>query len=667
MIEGIDKEILDEFIKETMEELEGLDAQFISLEKNPKDSEVINSIFRGVHSIKGSSSFFNLNHVRTFAHKMENLLDDLRKGKRAVTREVIDLLLKGKDSLANMFTKLAAGDMADQLLDEEKDILSAVEKMMAVPEEVEKATPAEIFNKIQDLRKVLAEDGLLETPSVAALMTLVGDLRRIVLGEEAMSEGAVPRLGQILVEHGVVSDKDVTEALSAQKKLGEILVEQGKVTPDEIAKAAAEQRKKAEDVSLEKVAKEAEKQGDKKTSVKKTMRIEEEKIDGFMDLVGELIINAEVFNYIQKKLEMGVDLDKIVSEFKNANLEFNELTFKLQRGLGEVRKVSINGIFQKFPRMVRDLALSMGKQVDLALSGENLLVDKSLYEQLEAPLNHIIRNAVDHGLETTSERIAVGKDPVGKIQISAEETGGDFIITIVDDGWGMNAEKLKAKAIEKGLISQSAADTMSDKDAYRLIFMPGFSTAQKITDVSGRGVGMDVVLTAIKEVKGRVDIDTALGKGSRFSLIMPMSTTLITISGLLVAVGKERYIIPMEWVKESLRPAKEQISTVKKSGEVVEIRNTLYPLLRLGSFFGVKASKMNPWDGVVMVIEKDDKRCCFLVDEIIEEAQVVLKDLGKTFRDVKGILGGAILGDGKVGLALNVDGIMQESSLFQGS
>lgn len=665
MIEGIDKEILDEFIKETVEALDGLDAQFISLERNPKDSEVINSIFRGVHSIKGSSSFFNLNHVRTFAHKMENLLDELRKGKRNVTREAIDILLNGKDSLSNMFSRLSAGDMSDQLLDEDKVILSAVEAQLGAVEEAEKATPAQIFAKIQDLRKVLAEDGLLETPSVAALMGLVSDLRRLTLGEEAMQDGSVPRLGEILVEQGVINNGDVAEALSSQKKLGEILVEQGKATFEEIEKATEKQRKKADDTAKEKLVKETEKQTEKKTA-KKTMRIEEEKIDGFMDLVGELIINAEVFNYIQKKLTLGVDLDKIVSEFRNANMEFNELTFKLQRGIGEVRKVSINGIFQKFPRMVRDLALGMGKQVELTLTGENLLVDKSLYEQLEAPLNHIIRNAVDHGLETTDQRIAVGKGPAGKIHIGAEETGGDFIITITDDGHGMNADKLRAKAVEKGLISQSAADSMSDKEAYKIIFMPGFSTAQKVTDVSGRGVGMDVVLTAIKEVKGRADIETALGKGSTFSLIMPMSTTLITISGLLVAVGTERYIIPMEWVKESLRPSQGQISTVKKRGEVVEIRNTLYPLLRLGDFFGVKAKCDNPWDGVVMVIEKEDKRCCFLVDEIIEEAQVVLKDLGKTFRDIKGILGGAILGDGRVGLALNVEGIMQESSLFQG-
>lgn len=665
MIEGIDKEILDEFIKETMEELDGLDAQFISLERNPKDSEVINSIFRGVHSIKGSSSFFNLNHVRTFAHKFENLLDELRKGKRNVTREVIDLLLKGKDSLSNMFSKLSAGDMSDQLLDEDKVILTAVEGLLAASEEAEKATPAQIFGKIQDLRKVLAEDGLLDTPSVAALMGLISDLRRLTLGEEAMQDGSVPRLGEILVEQGVISDRDVAEALSSQKKLGEILVEQGKVTSEEIEKAAEEQRKKADDSAKDKLVKETERQTEKKSAVKKTMRIEEEKIDGFMDLVGELIINAEVFNYIQKKLTLGVDLDKIVSEFRNANMEFNELTFKLQRGIGEVRKVSINGIFQKFPRMVRDLALSMGKQVELTLSGENLLVDKSLYEQLESPLNHIIRNALDHGLETTEGRIAAGKDPIGKIHVGAEETGGDFIITITDDGHGMNADKLKAKAVEKGLISQSAADSMTDKEAYKIIFMPGFSTAQKVTDVSGRGVGMDVVLTAIKEVKGKADIETTLGKGSKFSLVMPMSTTLITISGLLVAVGTERYIIPMEWVKESLRPSQGQISTVKRKGEVVEIRNTLYPLLRLGDFFGVRPNRQNPWDGVVMVIEKEDKRCCFLVDEIIEEAQVVLKDLGKTFRDVKGILGGAILGDGRVGLALNVEGIMQETSLFQ--
>lgn len=660
MMDGIDKEILDEFIKETMEELDGLDAQFISLEKNPKDSDVINSIFRTVHSIKGSASFFNLNHIRNFAHKFENLLDELRKGKRTVTSEIVDLLLKGKDCLDGMFKRLAAGDLSGDLKDEESHALAVVERILASADEAEKPTPQVLFQRILDMRRVLAEDGLLQRPSVTALFALVEELKLAVLGDEAKEEGVVPKLGEILVEQGVISHKDVAEALSSQKRLGDILVEQGKVTPEAIQQAAELQRKKTEDTVAEKVSKEAEKVTEKKAGIRKTMRIEEEKIDGFMALVGELIINAEVFNYLQKKIELGVDPGKIASEFKNANLEFNELTFKLQRGLAEVRKVSINGIFQKLPRMVRDLANSTGKQVDFSMAGEDLLIDKSLFEQLEAPMNHIIRNAVDHGLEPPTERVAVDKDPIGKVFVKAEEDGGDLVITVKDDGRGLDANRLRAKAVEKGIISQAAAELMPDREAYRLIFAAGFSTAQKITDVSGRGVGMDVVITAVKEAKGKVDIDTDLGNGTTFLITMPMSNTLITISGLLVAVGKESYIIPMEWVRESLKPARGQISSVKRAGEVVEIRNTLYPLLRLHNVFGVKPKFTDPWDGVVMVLDKDGQRCCLMVDEIVEETQVVLKDLGKTFRNIKGILGGAILGDGRVGLVLNVEGLMQE-------
>jgi len=659
MIEGIDKEILDEFIKETGEELDALDAKFITLEKNPKDSDVINAIFRTVHSIKGSASFFNLSHVRTFAHKFENLLDELRKGKRGVTGEIIDLLLKGKDCLGAMFERLAAGDLSDNLAPTDETILKQVDAAMAA--ELEEVTPVECFRKIEELRSVMSEDGILARPSVAALMNVIDELRRLVMGDAVKKEGAIPKLGEILVEQGIVSNRDVAEALSGQKRLGDILVEQGKVSLDEIAKAAEIQQQKATDAANVKVKETGGKGAEKKTAAKKTMRIEEEKIDGFMDLVGELIINAEVFNYLQKKLEMGFETSKLVAEFKNANLEFNELTFKLQRGLAEVRKISINGIFQKLPRMVRDLAQATGKQIDFSMAGENLLIDKSLFEQLEAPMNHIIRNAADHGIESPAERLAAGKNPTGKVEVRADENTGDLIITIIDDGKGLDADKLRAKAVEKGIISQSAADIMSDREAYKLIFAAGFSTAAKITDVSGRGVGMDVVITAVKEARGKVDIETTLGKGTKFIITMPMSTTLITISGLLVAVGKESYIIPMEWVKESLKPAKNQVSSVKKHGEVVEIRNSLYPMLRLHDMFGVRPKFVNPWEAVVMVIEKEEMRCCILVDEIIEETQVVLKDLGKTFSNVKGILGGAILGDGRVGLVLNVEGLVQES------
>ncbi|VAX15888.1 Signal transduction histidine kinase CheA [hydrothermal vent metagenome] len=647
MADEIDKEILFEFIKETVEELDALDAQFVALENHPKDSAVINSIFRTVHSIKGSSSFFNLNHIRTFAHKFENLLDELRKGKKNVTVDTIDLLLRGKDCLHDMFGRLAEGDMGTDLSEGENATLDLINKKLEGDDEAgEKSSPEQIFIKLTEVGGALRSEGATDNPNIAEALDLIDSLRVAVLGPDKSR-----KMGEILVEKGVVSQQDVVEALSEQKKLGEILVDKGKASSEEIASAAKEQKERAAPPPTV---------GETKPVLKKTMRIEEEKIDEFMNLVGELIINSEVFNYIQKKLETGQDLDKIVLEFKSANLDFNELTLKLQTGLGEVRKVAIKSIFQKLPRIVRDLSAQTGKQVEVDIRGEDLLIDKSLLERLESPLIHMIRNSVDHGVELKEDRIKAGKTPGGKVSILADEVLGDLVIQIIDDGKGLDPEKMKAKGIDKGLITEEEARTMPDEEAFKLIFAPGFSTAAKVTDVSGRGVGMDVVMTMVKDVKGKVDIDTGPGKGMRLSISVPMSSTLITISGLLVEVGAEQYIIPMEWVKESLRPKEKQIVTVAKKGEVVNIRKQLYPLIKLHDVFKIKTRQVNPWDGVVMVIEKDDLRCCLLVDEIIDETQAVLKDLGEPFQKVSGVMGGAILGDGKIGLVLDVEGLMRD-------
>lgn len=654
MSDEIDREILEEFIKETSEELDALDAKFVALEKSPHDADILNAIFRTMHSIKGSSSFFNLNHVRTFAHKLENLLDELRKGKRQVTSPVIDLLLKGKDGLERMLSRLAGGDMSEAYTAEEEKTLSMVEEALATEEK--RPSLAQLIHRIDDYRNSMEQDGLTDRQDVAALFETVEELKSILLDPSAAARAGVPKLGEILVEQGVVSDGEVAEALSAQKRLGDILIEKGKATPEAINKAAKTQQEKAAERAA---APEKEEPPSKRTALKKTMRIEEEKIDSFMDLVGELIINSEVFNYLQKKLEMGQDIDKLIMEFKNANLDYNELTLSLQRGLAQVRKVALKGIFQKLPRMVRDLAASIGKQVDLDVAGEDVLIDKSLFEKLESPVNHIIRNSVDHGVETPEERKAAGKNPAGRVSVSAEENAGDLTIRIQDDGKGMDAAKIKAKALEKGLITREEAAAMPDREAHMLIFRPGFSTAVQVTDVSGRGVGMDVVLTAVREAKGKIDIETEPGGGMTLTITMPMSTTLITISGMVVAVGGEQYIIPIECVKESLRPERAQVSSVRKKGELVDIRGQLYPLIRLGDTFGVEAKSQNPWEGVVMVIEKEETRCCLLVDEIVDETQAVLKDLGGLFRDVRGVAGGAILGDGKIGLVLNVEGLVE--------
>jgi two-component system chemotaxis sensor kinase CheA len=394
--------------------------------------------------------------------------------------------------------------------------------------------------------------------------------------------------------------------------------------------------------------------------MKKTMRIEEEKVDEFMRQIGELIIISETLNYIEKRLDVLPGASVVSKEFKNANISFSALTYQLQQGLSEVRKVSVKGLFQKIPRIIRDTATLLGKSANVEITGEEVMVDKSLLEKLESPIVHMVRNAIDHGVEVPDKREAAGKSKTGTIKINAAITNENLIITLKDDGAGLSRAKIAQKVASKQLASQQALEAMSDKEVFDFIFAPGFSTAEKVTDISGRGVGMDVVRSALIDVKGKIDIASTEGHGTTFTITLPITTTLVTINGLVVAVGKLRFILPVEDVKESVRPTAEEIFKVKGEREMVNIRGNLYPLIRLYQKFGIETDIKDPFNGVGIIIEKEDNRCCLVADAIVEQQNVVMKDLGRPFRNVKSIMGGAILGDGSIGLLINVEGLMEK-------
>ena len=639
----MDPEVFQEYLAEVFESLGGLDEKYVRLEKSPQDIQLIDSIFRPVHSIKGSAAFFGLNHVKNFAHKLENLLDDLRKGKKKVTQAIIDNLLKGTDFLKAMFQRVTDGDTTFRTTPEEAEFIETLEERILGEEETKAPDLDFYLFKMSALIEKLKEPGanggtLLSELEQNLIMarTLVGKLD---------NEPTVQKLGEILVENDAVSEAELDDALKEQKpdeKIGELLVKSGAATQERVEEAVEAQKKQVQDV----------------ISVQKTMRISEGKVDEFMAHIGELVIISEVFNYLEKRLNTLPGSGSISKEFKNVNMNFSELTLSLQHGLSEVRKVALKSLFQKMPRLVRDLAASLGKNVQIEIEGENVMVDKSLLEKFESPIIHMVRNAIDHGIEMPDIREKKGKPVEGKVELKAQLIGDTLVVKLTDDGGGLSRAKLVDKAISKGLLTASEADALKDGEVFDYIFHPGFSTAAKVTDVSGRGVGMDVVKSAMTELKGKIEIDSELGKGSTFTISLPVTTTLVTINGLIVAVGKRKFIFPVEDVKESIRPGEDEIFTVKDQTEMINLRGNIYPLIKIHKKFSIETEVTDPMQGVGIIIEKNGKKCCVMADEVVEQQNVVLKDLGSIFRHIKGVKGGAILGDGTIGLVVNVEGLM---------
>ncbi len=675
--EMMDPEVFREYLAEVFESLAGLDEKFVALEQSPGDIKIIDGIFRPVHSIKGSSAFFGLNHVKSFAHILENLLDDLRKSVRVVTPVIIDNLLKGTDYLKAMFQRVVDGDMNFVLTEEEDTWIKGLAgRIGGGAIEKEEETLAGCLNLMRDQLDEFKKSGKLTSDMIDSLEYYFGKARKLAVegglatmkerapvpapapepAKKAIEEGEgeeetvkVEKLGEILLASGKVSAVQIDEALRNKhegEKLGDSLIRQGIITREGLTDAMDSQKKQAEEAA-------------RKAAPKKTMRIEEERVDEFMAQIGELVIISETLNYLEKRLDAIPGASAISKEFKNSNITFSELTYQLQRGLSEVRKVSIKGLFQKVPRIIRDTATLLGKSANVEIVGDDVLLDKSLLEKLESPIVHMARNAIDHGVEMPDRREAAGKPRTGSVKISAEILGENLVIKLKDDGAGLPRAKILQKAVSRGLISQQAGDQLADRDVFDFIFAPGFSTAEKITDISGRGVGMDVVKSALTDVKGKIVIESVEGFGTTFNISLPMTTTLVTINGLVVMVGESRFILPVEDVKESIRPRREEVFTVKDAREMVNIRGDLYPLVRLYKNYRIQTKVTDVTDSVGILIEKGGRRCCLMADAIVEQQNVVLKDLGRPFRKVRSIRGGAILGDGSIGLVINVEGLLE--------
>jgi two-component system, chemotaxis family, sensor kinase CheA len=593
-----DLELYRDFISEGLEHLDTIEVNLINLEQAPGDKETINAIFRPFHTLKGVSGFLNLRDIHRFSHGVESLLDNARNEKLTVNRAMVDFILESVDLLKKMIFDLRANLESGQIGHGDFDL-------------------APYFEKIEWLQQ-----GGGETPAA---------------GQPKSEEITPPRMGELLTSKGLLSPGDVQSALKVQseqppvKKLGEILLAEEKVKPRQVIEALRDQKKIAGEFA------------------ETTVKVDTHKLDNLVDMVGELVIAETLVQ--QNPVLASLNDPKLSRDFA----QLKRITTELQKISMSLRMIPIRQTFQKMIRLVRDLARKSGKQVELNMFGEETEIDRNMVEALYDPLVHMIRNSVDHGIESPPTRREAGKSEAGQLVLQAFQKGGNIVIEIEDDGQGLNRTRILAKARERGLIPDDAQ--LSNHLIDNLIFEPGFSTAEKVTDVSGRGVGMDVVKRAIEKLKGRVEVFSEAGKGCRFSIRVPL--TLAIMDGIIVRIGPERYIIPTVSIKETFRPLISDIATVQTRGEVVNVRNMLLPLIRLYQLLGVVPQRQEPWEALVVVVENEGHQRCLMVDELVGKQEVVIKTLGEKFKKVKGVAGGAIMGDGRVGLILDINGIFE--------
>jgi two-component system chemotaxis sensor kinase CheA len=708
----------DAFFEEAGDHLAIVEEGLLALEQHPEDLDLLNKIFRSAHSIKGTSGMFGFNAVAQFTHKMETLLDLLRNGQKVVTPEIADLLLKSTDCLKTLIDAAKTGSAVD---DETVQRLTA--KLAAAsasgsqpPAQAASGTkqpssplslasspsplhqytiawtppewlfqrgldPLQIFKELANLgtlsqvtadttklpelaamdpekcylawtmkletvkdRKVVdavfefvREDSTLTIEKIEVKAEVQKNSQERSSTLASASEADYPKpLGEILVESGVVSRDTLDKALSQQKRVGEILIEQHAATPQQISQALQKQQDSAAHA--------------KKGTDTASIRVDTAKIDKLINLVGELVITQSMLSDLSARFEMSqlaVLLERV------AQLERN--TREIQERVMGIRMLPIGSAFSRFPRLVRDLSGKSGKKIQLVLSGEETELDKTVIESIIDPLTHLVRNSADHGLELPEERLDNNKPELGTIRLNAFHEGGNICITVEDDGRGLNRDKILAKAIKQGLIAEN--DKLSDDQIWPLIFKPGFSTAEKVTEVSGRGVGMDVVKRNIEGLGGAVSIKTVLGKGTTFTLKLPL--TLAIIEGMTIRVGKETYIVPLLSILESIQPKADAVKTVVGKGELMNVRGTYHPMMRLYEVFDLEPEYRDPTKAILLILETEGERVAVMVDEILGQQQVVIKSMEQNFRKVDGVAGATILGDGTVGFILDVRGLLE--------
>jgi len=708
-------QIYESFISETAELLEELETSVINLEQNPNDKETVDKIFRALHSLKGNSSLLGLDDIKRFVHMIENMVDKIRERTLDVTTHVINLLLEASDHCKEIYQRLPEDIHNIPLTHEENEFMERVKslinpssddstnqdlrasllKFFAHPEiQIELQTNDALISLaglIQDSAPLLLEDrrtgtggervsylykGVNISRGYGAIKTV---LKEVEEGNFSDTQYSIVRKNfeDLIAIHETNKHEEPISLFTSLLEDIEMLYQDESGFDDIMSMLVGEALEKyEEDITLPE-AEEAEEEhadaeivdkpankGKKGKSLSRQIKIDQEKLDTAIDTAGELVTISEFFNYINSQISIDGNMGGQLSNFRDATISLQEISEKLSSDLYDVRKVAIEESFQKLPRIVRDEQKALGKKVSLAITGNEIMVDKSLVSKLETIIVHMIRNSIDHGLEKPQDRIANGKPEEGIISINVTSDETMMFIEISDDGGGINLTSLKKKALEAGLYTESALATMSDTEATSIMFEPGISTAKEVTETSGRGVGMDIVTSTIHEMGGTTIVKTADGLGSSITLKFPLAQTTIVKKGLAVSVGNSIFLVPIEVILESFRLHNGELSSIRDDSEIVNRRGKITPLIRLYELFGIETNTKDPYDAILLLVEEKKKRICFMVDSILGQRQIIYKDLGINTLSKPSPFEGVSVYDGShLAMILDVQGIIEQTQI----
>lgn len=659
------QEILEDFLIEAAELIEQLDQDLIELEHNPSDLELLNRIFRVAHTIKGSSSFLNFDVLTSLTHNMEDVLNKARRDELKITPDIMDVVLESIDMMKGLLN--AIRDTGTDKTD--IDITDVVKRLQSISQggAVEQSTPPAPESAPQQTPESTPAQSTPEatqatesTPATAEKPDEDNVDYSKFTPEEVENE--IQRLLKLRQEEDKArrAAKKQAEAQGGAQptpaQQPQSAPQPAPATPKPAPKPAPATAKKPQGAKPN--------EGAVSTSVEQTVRVDVKRLDHLMRLMGELVLGKNRLINIYDEVEERYDGEQFLEELNQVISSVSLVTSDLQLAVMKTRMLPVSKVFNKFPRMVRDLSREMGKSIELITSGEETELDKSIVEEIGDPLVHMIRNSCDHGVESKEERIAAGKSETGKVELKAYNEGNHIVIEITDDGKGLDADMLKQKALEKGIINEREADTMTDKEAYGLIFKAGFSTAKVVTNVSGRGVGMDVVKTNIEKLNGIIDVESELGRGTVFKLKIPL--TLAITQALIVGVQEEYYAIPLSSVVETVRINQDEVYMVDGKS-VLRLRDEILTLVRLSDIFKVDSVIKNSSEFYVVVIGLAENKIGVVVDYLVGQEEVVIKSLGYYLKGTEGIAGATVRGDGKITLIVDVGGMMNMAKGVKGA
>ncbi|GHR70367.1 chemotaxis protein A [Helicobacter pylori] len=654
------QEIMEDFLIEAFEMNEQLDQDLVELEHNPEDLDLLNRIFRVAHTIKGSSSFLNLNILTHLTHNMEDVLNRARKGEIKITPDIMDVVLRSIDLMKTLLVTIRDTG-SDTNNGKENEIEEAVKQLQAITSQnLEGAKEGTKEAPKKESQEEAKKENIKENQeNKAKAPTAENSANDNPLANEPdldyanMSAEEVEAEIERLLNKRQEADKERRAQKKQEAKPKQEVAPKIETPKTETPKTETPKAPKTETKAKAKADTEENKAPS--IGVEQTVRVDVRRLDHLMNLIGELVLGKNRLIRIYSDVEERYDGEKFLEELNQVVSSISAVTTDLQLAVMKTRMQPVGKVFNKFPRMVRDLSRELGKSIELIIEGEETELDKSIVEEIGDPLIHIIRNSCDHGIEPLEERRRLNKPETGKVQLSAYNEGNHIVIKISDDGKGLDPVMLKEKAVEKGVISERDAEGMSDREAFNLIFKPGFSTAKVVSNVSGRGVGMDVVKTNIEKLNGIIEIDSEVGVGTTQKLKIPL--TLAIIQALLVGVQEEYYAIPLSSVLETVRISQDEIYTVDGKS-VLRLRDEVLSLVRLSDIFKVDAILESNSDVYVVIIGLADQKIGVIVDYLIGQEEVVIKSLGYYLKNTRGIAGATVRGDGKITLIVDVGAMM---------